>query len=263
MPFHDFGSIRYYTFSTLDDTGVLHAVFTRQGGVSPEPWDSLNLGGTVGDDLDRVAENRARVFQSVGRRLDSMFDVWQVHSADVVKADAPRQTYLPHPKADAIITDCPDVTLFMRFADCVPIMLYDPIHHAVGLIHSGWPGTVKRIARAAVNAMQKAFNSQVADLFAAIGPSIGSHHYEIGPDVEELVHEAFVMNATMLLPSPYGRVQFDLWTANRLVLEECGVRRIELAGLCTACHPDDWYSHRGEKGKTGRFGALISLNNRD
>ncbi len=261
MPFHDFDSIRYYTFSTLDETGVLHAVFTRQGGVSPEPWDSLNLGGTVGDDPERVAINRARVFQSVGRSLDTMFDVWQVHSADVIKADAPRQIHLPHDKADAIITDRLDVTLFMRFADCVPILLYDPVHHAVGLVHSGWPGTVKRVARVAIEAMHAVYNTHPGDIFAAIGPSIGPHHYEIGPDVEGLVRDAFGMNAAVLLPSNHGKVQFDLWAANRLILEECGIRRIELAGLCTACHLEDWYSHRGEKGRTGRFGVLIGLNN--
>lgn len=260
MPFHSFGPIRYYTFSTLDDTGVLHAVFTRQGGVSPEPWDSLNLGGTVGDDPDRVAQNRAHVFQSVGRSLDTMFDVWQVHSVEVVKADAPRQIQLPHAKADAIITDRPDITLFMRFADCVPILLYDPIHQAVSLVHSGWPGTVKRVARAAVEAMHAAYNSRAGDLITAIGPSIGSHHYDIGTDVEGLVRDAFGMDASALLPTMHGKVQFDLWAANQLILEECGVRQIEQAGLCTACHLEDWYSHRGEKGRTGRFGVLIGLD---
>ena len=259
MPFHQSGSIRYYTFDLLDEAGLLHAVFTRQGGVSPNPWDSMNLGGTVGDDPDRVAQNRQRVFQTIGRNPDTLYDVWQVHSAEVVRATAPRKSHVPHYKADAILTDNPEVTLLMRFADCVPIILYDPTRRVAGLVHSGWPGTVKRVARAAVVAMQEGYGSQPHNLLAAIGPSIGAHHYEIGLDVEEQVHKAFGSEAAALLPSANGGVQFDLWAANRLVLEACGVHHIELAGLCTACHRDDWYSHRGEKGRTGRFGVLLGL----
>jgi YfiH family protein len=260
MPFHQSGSIRYYTFDSLDEAGCTHAIFTRQGGVSPEPWNSLNLGGTVGDDPARVAENRQLVFQVMGRRPETLYDVWQVHSAEVVYADAPREPHVPHHKADAILTASSEVTLLMRFADCVPILLYDPTRGAAGLIHSGWPGTVKKVARAAVEAMQAAYGSRPGDLLAAIGPSIAAHHYEIGPDVEAQVCKAFGQEARTLLPSMNGKVQFDLWTANRLVLEACGVRQIEMAGLCTVCNRGDWYSHRGDHGKTGRFGVMIWLN---
>jgi len=259
MPFHQSGTVRYYTFDSLDEAGVTHAVFTRRGGVSPEPWASLNLGSTVGDDPTRVAQNRQRVFQAVNRNPGTIFDVWQVHSAEVVFADAPRKPHIPHRQADAILTESPDVTLLMRYADCVPILLYDPVRRAAGIVHSGWPGTVKRVAQSAVKAMQESYGSQARDILAAIGPSIGSHHYEIGPDVESQVCEAFGLDAAALLPSINGGVQFDLWAANRLILDQCGVRKIELAGLCTACHREDWYSHRGDKGRTGRFGVLIGL----
>jgi purine-nucleoside/S-methyl-5'-thioadenosine phosphorylase / adenosine deaminase len=259
MPFHQSGTLRYYTFDSLDEAGLFHAVFTRQGGVSPQPWDSLNLGGTVGDDAVRVAQNRQRVFLAIGRNLDSIFDVWQVHSAEVVCASSPRRPHIPHNKADAILTDSPDVTLLMRFADCVPILLYDPTRHVAGLVHSGWPGTVKQVARVAVEAMHKVYGSEPRSLLAAIGPSIGAHHYEIGPNVEEQVRLAFKNDAAALLPSANGGVQFDLWAANRLILESCGIRQIEVAGLCTACHREDWFSHRGDKGRTGRFGVLLGL----
>ena len=112
--------LRYYTFDSLADCGVTQAIFTRQGGVSPEPWAALNLGGTVGDDPQRVAENRLRAFQAVGRSSASLYDVWQVHGDEVVIANAPRPPHTPHLKADAMLTDRPEVTLFMRFADCVP-----------------------------------------------------------------------------------------------------------------------------------------------
>jgi YfiH family protein len=260
MPFHQSGPIRYYTFDSLDEVGITHAIFTRKGGVSPEPWDSLNLGGTVGDDPARVAQNRLRIFQAVDRDPDTLYDVWQVHSADVAYATAPRKPNVPHRQADAILTESADVTLLMRFADCVPILLYDPVRRVAGLVHSGWPGTVKRVARAAVEAMQGAFGSHPRDLLSVIGPSIGPAQYEIGLDVEEQVRDTFGRDAAALLPSANGGVQFDLWAANRLILEECGVRQIELAGICTVCHQEDWYSHRGEKGQTGRFGVLMGLN---
>jgi len=186
-----------------------------------------------------------------------------VHSADVVYTDQPRPVHAPHLKADAILTDRPGVGLFMRFADCVPILLYDPRRHAVGLVHAGWKGTVQRVAAAAVVAMQDRMNSRPADLMAAIGPSIGPHHYVVGPDVIARVRQAFGQDASKLLQNVDREgavgVQFDLWSANRLVLEDAGVQQIEVAGICTACHLEDWYSHRGEHGMTGRFGVLLGL----
>jgi YfiH family protein len=260
MPFHQFGTIRYYTFDSLDEAGIIHAIFTRKGGVSPKPWDSLNLGGTVGDDPARVLQNRQLIFQTVGRDPDTLYDVWQVHGTEVAYAYAPRKSHVPHCQADAILSESMDVTLLMRFADCVPILLYDPVRRVVGLVHSGWPGTVKGVARVAVEAMQGTYGSHPDNVLAAIGPSIGPDHYEIGLDVEEQVRYAFGRDAASLLPSANGGVKFNLWAANRLILEESGVRQIELAGICTACHPEDWYSHRGEKGQTGRFGVLMGLN---
>ena len=264
MPFQQPDQVRYYTFDLLDDCGLPHACFTRHGGVSPQPWASLNVGGTVGDDAGRVLENRQRAFRAVGRSLDSLYDVWQVHGTQVVFAEAPRPPQVPHLRADVILTDRPGLTLFMRFADCVPIFLYDPVHKVVGLAHAGWQGTVSRVAANAVQAAQTRYGSKPADILACIGPSIGPHHYEVGPEVIDQVQAAFGQDATGLLHSPHGekggyRVQFDLWSANRLVLEGAGVRQIEVSEICTACHVTDWFSHRGEAGHTGRFGALIAL----
>lgn len=265
MPFHQKQAIRYHTFESLDDAGVLHASISRQGGVSPEPWASLNLGGTVGDERSRVLENHRRAFQALGRPFESRYDVWQVHGVEVVCTDAPRPLDQPHARADAILTDSPEVTLFMRFADCVPIFLYDPKRRVVGLVHAGWQGTVKQAARVAVQTMTERYRSNPGDVLAGIGPSIGPHHYEVGPEVVELVRKAFGADASGLLHSSNGSeaksaVKFDLWSANRLSLESAGVQRIEVAEICTACHPEMWYSHRGEYGRTGRFGALISLS---
>jgi hypothetical protein len=264
MPFHQPDQLRYFTFQTFEDAGVAHAVLTRRGGTSSEPWSSLNVGGTVGDDAGRVQENRRRSFRALNRPFESLYDVWQVHGREVVCAEAPRPADEPHRKADAILTDRAGVTLFMRFADCVPVLLFDPIRRAVGLAHAGWLGTVQRTAAAAVQVMQQRYASRPENILAGIGPSIGRHHYEVGPEVVAQVRQSFGEWADQLLFAANGTggpsgVQFDLWAANRLVLEQAGVRNIEVAGICTACQMEDWYSHRGEKGRTGRFGALIGL----
>jgi YfiH family protein len=258
MPFLSKDGIRYFRFENLGD-GVINAVFTRQGGISPHPWASLNLGGTVGDDLERVSRNRQLALAAQDRVPVSVYDVWQVHGINVAIADAPRSQDVPHQQADSILTDKPGITLMMRFADCVPVLLHDPIHKVIGIAHAGWLGTVRGIARVAVEAMRVHFGSKPGDILAAIGPSIGPDHYEVGQDVVMQVRQAFGQSAHSLLEVHAGAFHFNLWMANRLTLEQAGVRQIELANLCTACHTEDWYSHRAEHGRTGRFGAIISL----
>jgi purine-nucleoside/S-methyl-5'-thioadenosine phosphorylase / adenosine deaminase len=258
MTFSESNGVRYYSFDNFP-ASIKQAVFTRQGGVSPSPWDSLNVGGTVGDTADNVRENRARSFAALGRSFQSLFDVWQVHSADAVFADTPRAPEVEHAKADIIFTDKPEVTLYMRFADCVPILLHDPKKGVVGIAHAGWMGTVRRVSTAAVRAMGERYGSQPADIMAAIGPSIGVDHYEVGPEVIVQVEQSFGSDAKQLIKLRDGKTHLDLWAANRLQLEKSGVEQIEVAGLCTACHLDDWFSHRAEKGRTGRFGALIAI----
>ncbi len=258
MPFCEHNGIRYYTFDVFPRS-IVQGVFTRRGGVSPAPWASLNVGGTVGDERARVQQNRVRSFEALGRRIESMFDVWQVHSADTAFAEAPRPPQAEYHKADIIFTDRPEVTLYMRFADCVPILLHDPRRRVAGIAHAGWLGTVRATAAAAVRAMGERYGSRPEDIQAAIGPSIGPDHYEVGPDVIARVEQSFGDQAGRLIHERGQRQHFDLWEANRLQLEKAGVRQVEVAGLCTACHLEDWFSHRAEKGKTGRFGALIAL----
>lgn len=258
MAWDPIGDLLVFTFPSLRRPDLQHAVFTRRGGVSPAPWASLNLGGTVGDDRARVRENLRRALQAARRSPDSLHEVWQVHSADVVHAREPRGQE-PLARADAMITQNPQVTLLMRFADCVPILLYDPVRQAIGLAHAGWLGTVRHTASQVVRAMREAFGTRAADLLAALGPSIGPDHYVVGEDVVQAVRQAFGPQAEELLRQQNGRIHFDLWLANRRLLETEGVESIEVAGLCTACHLEDWYSHRAERGQTGRFGALLAL----
>ena len=260
MPFHSHGVLRYYTLESFDEHGLIHGFFTRRGGVSPSPWATFNHGGTNGDARANVVENRRRMFEVFQLPVESIFDSWQVHGRDVICADSPRPLDTPHQKADAILTGNPEVTLVMRFADCVPVLLFDPVKRVTGIVHAGWQGTVKRAAAAAVEAMAVRYGSRPADILAGIGPSICVDHYEVsrGPEVVVAVRHAFGANAAAVLCPVNGSVHFDLWKANQIVLEECGVGRIEVTGLCTACHTEDWFSHRAEKGKTGRFGVLLS-----
>lgn len=260
MKFHESpDGVHYLTFDSLPTNRVIHGFFTRKGGVSPEPWASLNTGGTVGDERAHVIENRRRIFSALGRRVESVFDVWQVHGVEARASRQPRPLDAPHEQADIILTDSPEVTLFMRFADCVPIFLYDPIRHAAGLAHAGWQGTVKKAAAAAVAAMVLHYGCKPADLTAVIGPSIGPDHYAVGEDVIRQVQSAFGERADQLLASVDGKIHLDLWEANRLTLAESGVGQIETSRVCTACDVSLWFSHRAENGRTGRLGAILAL----
>lgn len=249
----------YFTFRSFDDIGLKHGIYTRLGGVSPKPWESLNLGGTVGDNRENVIENRSRLFDSFGSPVSSLFDVWQVHSAEMKFTDSPRLLESPHVKADAISTNKPGITLFMRFADCVPIFLYDPKKRVIAIVHAGWIGTVKEITKKAVETITEKYGSIPADIVAGIGPSIGPDHYEVGLDVVRQVEDVFSDDCKELIASRNGKTYFDLWKANEILLKQSGVHSIEQGNICTTCNTEEWYSHRAEKGKTGRFAALIKL----
>ena len=259
MPLLEAGDLKYFQFKSFQNAALNHGLFTRRGGVSPAPWHSLNVGGTVGDDPDLVSENLKRVFATLGLARESAFDVWQVHSAEFVVAEAPRAGE-EHVRADIIMTETPGVSLFMRFADCVPIFLYDPRRHAIGLVHAGWLGTVRQAARVAVEGMRLHLGSQPEDLVAGIGPAIGQDHYEVGDDVVSAFRESFGWKAERHLRVADSHTYLDLAGANEELLRDAGVKNIEQAGICTACAVQDWFSHRAERGTTGRFGALFCLN---
>ena len=268
MPFIQEDSFRYFIFDSFRENGIKHGIFTRKGGVSPHPWNSLNVGGTVGDDQERVSKNRDSIFRTLGLDTRSSFDVWQVHSKKIVCAKSPRNPQTDILKADAILTNVPGVTLFMRFADCVPIYFFDPVQRVIGIAHAGWKGTLDNIAKETLQAMQENYDSQPSEIFTAIGPSIAAHHYEIGPDVIELVEDCYGSDVDNFLINQdnfdadvktNSKPKFDLQKANHHNLLSAGVTNVEISSECTACNLDDWYSHRSENGKTGRFGALITL----
>lgn len=258
MAFQQVDAIRFFQFESFLDAPIKHGILTRHGGISPAPWTGLNLGATVGDESHCVMENRRRAFQALDLSLENSYDLWQVHSTKVVQVDGPRGNE-PHLQADILLTNQPGLTLFMRFADCVPILLYDPTQHAVAMVHAGWKGSLSKAASHAVEAMLTAFGSKPEDLIAGIGPSICVECYPVGEEVISRSEESFGENAERFFLSVNGRMHLDLWQVNAFVLQAAGVEKIEIAGLCTAMHTEDWFSHRAENGRTGRFGALLSL----
>ncbi|HHH40614.1 MAG TPA: peptidoglycan editing factor PgeF [Chloroflexi bacterium] len=249
----------YYRFEGLaDEPDLSHAVFTRLGGVSRSPFATLNLGHTVGDDLEAVRINHQRALAAVGWPREAVATAHQVHGNHVqVVGEGDRGTV--QRATDGLVTDRPGVLLMLRFADCAPLLLYDRERRAVGLVHVGWRGLVAGAAPAALARMATAFGTRPADLWAGVGPAIGPCCYEVGPDVIESVRRLELDGPPVLREQPGGRVHLDLWSAIVGQLRAGGVEEIEVAGLCTACHTEEWYSHRAERGRTGRFGAVIGF----
>jgi len=259
MGFIEKQGLRFYQFDLFTGYPLFHAVLTRHGGFSQKPFDQLNTGGTVGDNPEAVIRNHKKIYEVLGYDYYSRFDVWQVHGTKIICTDEARGAGEPHVKADGILTANEDLTLFMRFADCVPILIYDPIQNVIGIIHAGWQGTAKKIALNAVEKMAKCFGSLPRDILVGIGPSICQDCYEVGENVYQQFCYYFGAEAENFFKNVNLRRSLDLWEANEYTLREAGVEKIEFSRLCTACNLEDWYSHRAEKGRTGRFGVLMSL----
>lgn len=249
----------YYKFDSFDDDMVDHAIFSRHGGHSQGPYTSLNLGGTNGDDPTDVLANHEKLFKVFGRPYSSRFDVWQVHGKTIVFSEAPRPPEKKHPPADGIFTDKPEVTLIMRFADCVPLVFHDPVQKVVGIVHAGWQGTLLRIGAEAVREIHQRYGSSASDLRVGLGPSICGKCYQVGEDVRKQFLKAWGLEAEQFFAETENGLHLDLWGANEWTLRQAGVRQIENSGFCTAEQLEAWYSYRKEKGITGRFGVVIAL----
>ena len=249
----------YYKFDSFDDLALDHAIFSRIGGNSQGPYSSMNLGGTNGDNPKAVVANHEKLFQVFGRPYSSRFDVWQVHGKTILFSDAPRPPAKKHPPADGIFTDKPEVTLIMRFADCVPLVFHDPARKVVGIVHAGWQGTLLRIGAEAVSAIARHYGSSASDLRVGMGPSICGECYQVGEDVQKQFLKAWGSDAEQFFLNKEDGLYLDLWGANEWVLREAGVGRVENSGFCTAEKLDEWYSYRKEKGVTGRFAVVIAL----
>ena len=247
--------------------GTAHGFSTRLGGVSPAPWDSLNLGLGRGDSPDNVRENFRRFCAAVGADASALAKNHQVHG-DTVRP-VTRDDILPDPaqagefQADGLVTSQPGVCLTVFSGDCLPILLYDPSRRCIAAAHAGWRGTAAGIAARAAEAMVRDYGCEPENILAAIGPGIGPCCFETHADVPEGLRAGLGEEAGRFirpLAAP-GKFSVDLKGANAAWLERAGLRRehIAVCAACTACELDTFWSHRVQGTERGSMAAVIQL----
>jgi polyphenol oxidase len=246
------GRVRALVSTTLERAGFLAAFTERTGGVSPAPFDSLNLSLVTDDDAANGRENRARVLRGLG--IPPFATPYQVHGAKVIRVGEKRagagfedpETRIPG--ADALYTKSRRLPLAVMTADCLPVILADAEGTAVAVVHAGWRGLAAGVLGAAVGAFE-----DPRRIRAVIGPAIGLDHYEVEEDVALAVASGSESGAVTRRRD--GTLFLDLAGTARGVMKGLGVARIEDVALCTACESKRFYSHRRD-GVTGRQGAI-------
>lgn len=234
-----------------EDAGPYTVIFsTRVGGVSEGPYESLNLGILTGDDPALVVENRRLLAGRAGIDPDRARMAWQQHRAEIRKA-SPEGILRPgtqHEACDGWWSDEPGQGMMLVTADCLPVAIARRNGElpALAVLHVGWRGLLEGIIESGVGALGG------GELAAAVGPGIGPCCYEVGPDVAEPFEAAF--GAEVLSDG-----KLDLWRATELALRRAGVGEIERTDLCTYCHPELFFSHRRDRGKTGRQGVIAAV----
>ena len=237
-----------------------HGIFTRHGGVSRAQWWSLNVGGNNGDDSEAVKENHKRMFRAANVNESRVATTWLVHSTETIVVEEPSDSQTRLAKADGMITDRTDTPLVMRFADCVPLLLYDRCQRVIGLGHAGWRGTVNGMAGKMVDAMREAYGSRPENIEVVIGPAISQPNYQVGEEVVSEVQAYFGEASGLIRRDPVDKSAYlDLWLANEIDFRQRGVDKVKVLRLCTFENLRDFFSHRAERGKTGRFGVVMSL----
>ncbi len=244
--------------------GAVMGFTTRHEGVSRAPYNSLNLGSNTFDSPHSVEGNRSLLARAMGSRLDRLVTVKQVHGSDLLVIDAPNPdfSHFHALECDGIITNQPGVMIGVTVADCVPLLLFDPVKGVIAAVHAGWKGTAAEIGKKGVVALREVFGSAPGDILAAIGPAIGPCCYE----VDQPVMDAFKKGASGweldAAPRGDGKWGLDLAAANRRQLKESGLlpENITVAEQCVSCNSDLFFSYRRDQGDTGRQMGFIMLN---
>lgn len=261
---HTQQALVYLTSPSLGS--VRHGFSTRKGGVSPAPLDSLNLGVNRGDDPANVRENYDRFCGAIGINPNRTVLSSQVHETTIrvcTESDAGKGLLFPRDyNADGLITDVPDLALCVFSADCGIILLHDPIHHAVGAVHAGWRGCAAGILEKAVAAMETHYGTDPAHLCAAIGPCIGSCCFETDNDVPDAMSAALGSDAAPYLQKVGAKWHVDLGMLNRQWLLRAGIpaEQVDFCNICTACHPELFWSHRKMGEARGLQVAMIAVD---
>jgi len=254
--------IPYYApFADMDFCTA--GITTRAGGVSKGYLSELNLGTRCGDTEEALSENYARLGAALGFSADAIVSTNQKHTSVVRRArreDAGTGIIRPRfPEGvDGLVTNEANLPLLAYFADCVPVLFCDPVKKAVGVCHSGWRGTVEKIAAETVRKMETEFGSRPKDIHAAIGLHIGACCFEVDAPVYEAFAAAFPEKGGFA--SPKGeKYHIDLSAAVEYTLRAAGVENISNMKTCTACHAETFFSHRKTAGKRGCFAAVICI----
>ena len=237
-------------------TGIEHGILTRNGGNSPEPYNTLNLSFGVGDRDDHVKSNREKL-SSCFYGKDFLF-LKQVHGSNVLslKKESTKSHVFQNRKdpliADAAVTNIRGLILTIQVADCQSVLLYDPTKEVVANIHSGWRGSIQNIIRRTVKVMEKVFNCCPSDIKAGVGPSLG-------PCCGEFVNYKKEIPQSMWKYKDKG-YNFNFWNISRDQLVDTGVlpENIKISNICTSCNGDTFFSYRSQK-TTGRFATVIGL----
>lgn len=247
---------------------IRHGFSTRLGGVSKGYFESMNLGYSNGDNPKDVDENYRRICESIGLPMKDCVLSHQVHNTVVrlvTEADKGKGVIRTrdYEGVDGLITNIPGIPLVTFSADCVILYFVDVKNHAIGLCHSGWRGTVKRMAKVTLDAMREHFGTDPKDVVAVIGPSICMDCYEVSEDVAEEFKNEFNSKQLkdILLDKSNHKYQLDLWEANRHILSDAGVdeHNIYISGVCTSCNKDILFSHRATQGKRGILAAFLMI----
>lgn len=263
-----FHNLSYLTIPSFAATGsAIHAFSTRVGGISPAPFDSLNLAFHVGDDPGNVLTNRRRFCKALGIDSNSLVAGQQVHGDRVVTVNNVHIGKGAHSEldalagVDALVTATPDLILSSYYADCVPLIFLDPVRRVTALAHAGWKGTVLRIGAKTVDHMREKHGCRAEDILAAVGPSIGPCCYEVDKIVISAVNACLPGHTGLMRPGRPGHWMLDLPEVNRRILLEAGIKskNITMSGYCTACSNDLFYSYRRQKGRAGRMASFIML----
>jgi polyphenol oxidase len=250
----------------LPFNNLVQGISTRHGGVSCAPFASLNLGADTGDAIERVVRNYEILSTALGFDLTALVSSRQVHGRQLAVIDdafAGRCAFAAEPQLqgyDALLTKSSGRMLMVRVADCVPVILFAPEQEMAAVVHAGWRGTLAGIAEETVRKMVQQYGADPRTIRAGIGPAIGPCCYCVKEEVAEAFKKEPVFYPEVFTKTA-GKLFLNLWEANRLQLMRQGIPggNIEVAGLCTSCRTDLFFSYRGEKGKTGRLGAFAGL----
>jgi hypothetical protein len=254
--------IGFYEALHLKKTGkVMHAFCTRRGGVSPAPFQSLNLSVNTGDREGHVRKNREVLTRAFGFPPSALLTVNQIHEDRILIVEAPDQEDFSRASCDAIVTNRPGIAIGVLTADCVPILILDPGRCIVAAIHVGWKGTALNLCGKTIRVMVERFGAHPENLLVAVGPSIGPCCYEVDEPVRSGFSQRYSYWREWAEPSGSDHWRFDLPRANRdlLVASGIGNENIARCHLCTDCHEDAFFSYRRDGGITGRQISFIML----